>query len=113
MVGHLRRDPRGGLIAQNMPSHRRLPAAAVTATVVALLGLLAVAGASAAVGELFATPGSFLSGVVEGLAAGGLVLVAGAVACLAALRSVVRHGAGVAPGWGSWLSSPARPRPAR
>jgi len=89
-----------GLVAQNMPSHRRLPAAAITATVVAMLGLLAVAGASAAVGELFATPGAFLSGVVEGLAAGGLVLVAGTVACLAALRSVVRHGGGAAPGWG-------------
>ena len=97
-----------GLVAQNMPSHRRLPAAAITATVVAMLGLLAVAGASAAVGELFAGSGSVLSGVVEGLAAGGLVLVAGTVACLAALRSVVRHGGGAAPGWGLGGPGPRR-----
>ena len=91
-----------------MPSHRRLLAAAITATVVAMLGLLAVAGASAAVGE-FASPGSLVSGVVGGLAAGGLVLVAGAVACLAALRSVGRPGAGVAPGWG-WAVPGSRRR---
>ncbi len=93
-----------------MPSHRRLLAAASTATVTALLGLLAASGASEAVGELFAVPGSFFSSVVEGLAAGALVLVAATVGCLVALRSVVRHGCGAARGWG-WAGLPSWPDP--